>query len=299
MRCNRLFPEETAGDAEMGLLCLVFLLAFLRAVISNEDPSDSCKDFGQAFERMFAVPGESPLLECPLQIQYLFDTAETPYNVTWLEGRNGSEVTEGQPSVVVREQSLWFPNISMEQQGTYTCVVRTPSRCFRQTAVLVVSEMTSGRCERPQWVIQQISARVNDVLSCPLRRYLKSVDHPSIQWYKNCEPLPEDEKFALNTDKDMLNIRKVHLDDAGFYTCKMTFSLDGVVGEMAESIECLVHDEYLEKPRVIEPADEIIRVESEFSFVFLAQISHGGGASSGVFSLATEFLIDSFYLTWK
>ncbi len=29
-----------------------------------------------------------------------------------------------------------------------------------------------------------------------------------------------------------------------------------------------------------------------------AQISCGGGASSGVFSLATEFLIDSF-LTWK
>lgn len=86
--------------------------------------TDSCRDFGQAFERMFAVPGESPLLECPLQIQYLFDPAETPYNVTWLEGRNGSEVTEGQPSFVVREQSLWFPNISMEQQGTYTCVVR-------------------------------------------------------------------------------------------------------------------------------------------------------------------------------
>ncbi|XP_067266807.1 interleukin-1 receptor type 2-like [Chanodichthys erythropterus] len=246
----------------MGRLSLVLLLAFLQAVISNEDHSDSCRDFGQAFERMFAVPGESPLLECPLQIQYLFVPAETPYNVTWLEGRNGSEVTEGQPSVVVREQSLWFPNISMEQQGKYTCVVRTRSRCFRQTAVLVVSEMMSGRCERPQKVIQQISAHVNGVLSCPLRRYLKSVDHPSIQWYKNCEPLLEDEKFALNTDKDILNIRKVHLDDAGFYTCKMTFSLDGVVGEMAESIECLVHDEYLENPRLIEPVDEIIRVES-------------------------------------
>ncbi len=36
----------------------------------------------------------------------------------------------------------------------------------------------------------------------------------------------------------------------------------------------------------------------KFSFALLAQISHGGGASSGVFSLATEFLIDSF-LSWK
>ncbi len=38
--------------------------------------------------------------------------------------------------------------------------------------------------------------------------------------------------------------------------------------------------------------------DSEFSFALLAQNSRGGGASSGVFSLATEFLIDSF-LTWK
>ncbi|XP_051761723.1 interleukin-1 receptor type 1 isoform X9 [Ctenopharyngodon idella] len=260
--------DALGRTVDMGRLSLVFLLAFLRAaecaVISNKDPSgsDSCKDYGQAFERIFAVPGESPLLECPLQIQSFFDPAETPYNVTWLEERNGSEVMKGQPSVVVRKQSLWFPNISMEQQGTYTCVIWTQSQCFRQAAVLVVSEMTSGQCERPQSGIQMISAHVNDVLSCPLRRYLKSVDHPSIQWYKNCEPLPEDEKFVLNKDKDILNIRNVHLDDAGFYTCKMTFSLDGVVGEMAESIECLVHDEYLEKPRVIEPAGEIIRVES-------------------------------------
>ncbi len=43
----------------------------------------------------------------------------------------------------------------------------------------------------------------------------------------------------------------------------------------------------------------------EFSFTLrnflsaiLAHISHGGGASSGVFSLATEFLIDIF-VTWK
>jgi len=38
----------------------------------------------------------------------------------------------------------------------------------------------------------------------------------------------------------------VHLDDAGLYTCKMTFSLGGVVGEMAESVECEVHGEHYE-----------------------------------------------------
>ncbi|XP_077096639.1 interleukin-1 receptor type 1-like [Siphateles boraxobius] len=254
----------------MGRLSIVFLVALLRAtecgVISNKEPlgSESCRDFGLAFERMFAIPGESPLLECPLQIQYLFDPAETPYNVTWFEERTGSEISDGQQNVSLSGTSLWFPSIRMQSQGTYVCVLRTPSQCYRQAAVLVVSEMTSGDCKRPERGFQSISAGVNDVLACPLRRYISSVDHPSIQWYKNCEPLQEDEKFAPN--EDILNIRKVHLDDAGLYTCKMTFSLGGVVGEMAESVECEVHDEYLEKPRLIEPVNEIIKVQRGSSF---------------------------------
>ncbi|KAK7154682.1 hypothetical protein R3I94_007877 [Phoxinus phoxinus] len=255
----------------MGRLSLVFLVALLRAtecgVISNKEPlgSESCRNFGLAFERMFAIPGESPLLECPLQIQYLFDNPETPYNVTWFEERTGWEISGGQQNVSLSGTSLWFPNISMQSQGRYVCVLRAQSRCYKQAAVLVVSEMSSGDCIRPQRGFQSISSGVNDLLACPLRRYIRSVDHPSIQWYKNCEPLRKDEKFAPN--EGFLNIRKVHLDDAGLYTCKMTFSLGGVVGEMAESVECEVRaDEYLEKPRLIEPVNEIIKVERGSSF---------------------------------
>ncbi|XDV29841.1 hypothetical protein PO909_032875 [Leuciscus waleckii] len=212
--------------------------------------TESCEDYRVAYERTFAIPGESPLLECPLQNLF---PAEMPYNVTWFEERTGSEISDGQQNVSLSGTSLWFPNISMESQGTYVCVLRTQSQCYRQAAVLVVSEMTSGDCERPVRGLQRISAGVNDVLACPLRRYIRSVDHPSIQWYKNCEPLQEDE-------------RKVHLDDAGLYTCKLTFSLGGVVGEMAESVECEVNDEYLKKPRLIEPVNEIIKVERGSSF---------------------------------
>lgn len=60
---------------------------------------------------------------------------------------------------------------------------------------------------------------------------------------QNCELLQEDEKFASN--KDMLYIRKVHHDDAGFYTCKLTFRLAGVIREIAETIECDVKGEHL------------------------------------------------------
>lgn len=257
-------------STDMGRSSLIFLLAVLCAaecgVISTKGPlgSGSCRDFGQAFERTFSIPGEVAILECPLQIYYLFDPAETPHNVTWYDERTGSEITELEHSVMLRNTQVWFFNVTLQQHGKYTCVVRTVKECYKQSTVLVVTEMTSENCVRPQRGLQRIIAHANDLLACPLRRYLKSVHSPSIQWYKNCELLQEDEKFALN--KDMLLIRKVRLDDAGFYTCKLTFRLAGVIREMDETIECEVNDVYLMKPQVIEPVNEIIKLERGSSF---------------------------------
>uniref|UniRef100_A0A8C2K063 Zmp:0000000936 n=1 Tax=Cyprinus carpio TaxID=7962 RepID=A0A8C2K063_CYPCA len=188
------------------------------------------------FHRAYSIPGEAAILECPLEMHYLFNTAETAYNITWYDERTGSEITELEQSIMLKKTQVWFYNVSMQQQGKYTCVVRTQSECYKQATELVVTEMTSENCERPQKGLQPINANVNDLLVCPLRKYLKSVDSPSIQWYKNCELLQEDEKFALN--EDILHIRKVNFNDAGFYTCKITFRLAGVVREMAETIEC-------------------------------------------------------------
>uniref|UniRef100_A0A672ML56 Interleukin-1 receptor type 1-like n=1 Tax=Sinocyclocheilus grahami TaxID=75366 RepID=A0A672ML56_SINGR len=238
----------------MGRLSLIFLVAVLWptecAVISTETLGpESCRDFGQGFERAFSIPGEVAILECPLQVHYLFNPAETPYSVTWYDERTGSEITALEQSVMLKKTQVWFFNVTMQQQGKYTCVVRTQSECYKQATGLVVTEMTSEDCERPQRGLQRISAHVNDLLVCPLRKYLKSVDSPSIQWYKNCELLQEDKKFVPN--EDMLNIRKVHLDDAGFYTCKMTFRVAGVVREMAETIECEVKGSSFRKDCVV------------------------------------------------
>ncbi|XP_026126900.1 interleukin-1 receptor type 1-like isoform X1 [Carassius auratus] len=255
---------------DMGRSSLIFLVTLLWpvkcAVIPTKQSlgSGSCRDFKQEFERTFSIPGEVVILECPLQMHHLFDPADTPYNVTWYDERTGSEISELEQSIMLKKTQVWFFNVTMQQNGKYTCVVRTVNKCYKQATGLVVTEMTSENCVRPQCGLQQIRAHVNDLLACPLRKYLKSVDSPSIQWYKNCKLLQEDKKFVPN--KDMLNIRKVHLDDAGFYTCKMTFRLAGVIHEMAETIECEVKDEYLMKPRVIEPVNEIIKVERGSSF---------------------------------
>ncbi|KAK2904665.1 hypothetical protein Q8A67_006464 [Cirrhinus molitorella] len=254
----------------MGQLSLIFLAAVLWAaecaVIATKGPlgNESCVDYKEAFERFFSIPGEVAILQCPLDLNALFNATETAYNITWYEERTGSEITELEQSVILQKNQVFFFNVSMQHQGKYTCVVRTERACYKQATWLMVNEMTSENCVRPLTGHQQIDAHVNDLLSCPLRRYMKSVDSPSIQWYKNCELLQEDEKFARI--KDILHIRNIHLDDAGFYTCKLTFRLGGVIREMGETIECVVDDSYLRKPQVIDPVNEIIKIEKGASF---------------------------------
>ncbi|XP_065108445.1 interleukin-1 receptor type 1 [Paramisgurnus dabryanus] len=248
----------------MGLLPLISLLTLFwaaqSAVIARKSSVlDSCIDFGAAFDRVFSVPGEAAVLNCTLDIQHLFNPANTSYNITWYNKRTGSEVERVERDVILQDRLLWFINITMEHQGSYICVVRTEEKCFKQATVLMVTEMTSESCVRAQTSVQRINAQVNGFLACPLRSYLKSVDSASIQWYKNCEMIEEDEKFVPM--KDMLLIKNAHVDDSGFYTCKMTFHLDNIISEMTETVECEVHDEYSMNPRMVEPVNDIIKVD--------------------------------------
>lgn len=102
--------------------CIIILVDSLYcSVFIMFSSTESCEDYRVAYERTFAIPRESPLLECPLQNLF---PAEMPYNVTWFEERTGLEISDGQQNVSLSGTSLWFPNISMESQGTYVCVLR-------------------------------------------------------------------------------------------------------------------------------------------------------------------------------
>ncbi|KAI5627555.1 interleukin-1 receptor type 1-like, partial [Silurus asotus] len=202
-----------------------------------------CIDRGAAFERVFAVPHEAVLLDCELVNDILLDYLNIPYNVMWYNQMTGLEFTGEENHVLLHGSSLMFLNISMEDQGHYLCIVRTPKECYKQVRVLVVEEMMSGACRRPQTVLQRMQVLMNDHLSCPLSFFTGKVDSYSIHWYKGCEPLQEGSKFHFNDNNLMLNVFKVSPNDAGFYTCKMTFNLSGVSSVVTKTIECEITGE--------------------------------------------------------
>lgn len=245
----------------IGLLACVTLWACgAEALLYNETAGlDLCKDYRVAFERVFTVPREAALLTCLLVNKHLFDVANTSYNVTWYDQRTGLQITGEEDDTVVKGASLWFLNSTVEHQGEYLCVVRTPRSCYKQAIVLQVSQPNPQECGRPQTASQLLKSSVNHNLACPLSDYATKVTSFSIKWYKGCELLQEGPKFAFIGNKLILLVRDVSHADAGLYTCRMTFDLDGVVSEAAETIECMISEAFVWKPHIIEPTNEDVK----------------------------------------
>ncbi|KAF5903276.1 interleukin-1 receptor type 1-like isoform X2 [Clarias magur] len=148
----------------------------------------------------------------------------------------------------------------MEHRGHYLCVVRTPEKCYKQVKVLVVDEMAPGACRRSQAAVQRMYSDSNDDLRCPLRDYADLVDSFSIDWYKGCQLLHQDSRRFFTEDNLVLGIHRATPKDAGFYTCRMTFNLTGVTSVATETIECEIIEKIEGTPKMLEPADDAVKV---------------------------------------
>ncbi|XP_058247630.1 interleukin-1 receptor type 1 isoform X1 [Hemibagrus wyckioides] len=258
-----LYPE----DMVVGFMVLWTLAWSISVSVSSHNETAAldegvCKDHGVAFDRVFAVPHEAALLDCELVKDYLFDLLNIPYNVTWYDQQSGREFTGEENHAVLRGSSLLFLNTHVELQGHYLCIVRTPDQCYKQERVLLVEEEVLGACRRSRAAVQRMQCHSNDNLRCPVSDYTSVVDSYSIQWYKGCEPLLKGSRFHFTENNLMLHARQVSLDDAGFYTCRMTFNLTGVIGVVAETIECEIIESLLKRPQMLEPNNGTMKVSA-------------------------------------
>ncbi|XP_060731792.1 interleukin-1 receptor-like 2 isoform X1 [Tachysurus vachellii] len=227
---------------------------------SENETAGVCIDHGVAFDRVFAVPHEAALLDCEPVKDYLFDLFNIPYNVTWFDQRTGLKFTGEENHTVLHGSSLLFLNTYREHQGHYLCVVRTPDQCYKQVRVLLVEDKVFGSCRSSRTAVQRMQSLVNDNLRCPLSDYTNIADSYSIHWYKDCESIQEGSKFHFTENNLMLHVRKVSLDDAGFYTCRMTFNLTGVISVVTETIECEITESISKRPQMLEPTDNTMKV---------------------------------------
>lgn len=84
----------------------------------------NCTNYQQQFERVFSVPGEMAMLNSSLVTPTVFNYTAEPYNITWYDVRTGREVSSEAGRILVRGETLWFLNVTLDDSGDYLAVVR-------------------------------------------------------------------------------------------------------------------------------------------------------------------------------
>ncbi|KAM9448839.1 interleukin-1 receptor type 1 isoform 4-T7 [Salvelinus alpinus] len=217
-----------------------FLFSLLCLNGSSKAVGELCKDYGREFERVFSVPGDAAMLTSTLLAPNVFNYDTVPYNISWYDPRTGRKLTSETGKTLVQGKTLWMFNIEMDDAGDYVCVVRTPSQCYKQATLLIVNQNNPEECGRPQNEVEQVLTNTASAfLSCPLSDQIRKVDNYSIQWYKGCESIVEDDplwdRFTYVSDGQRLLVAQVSPEDHGFYTCTMTFDLEGLSGRISET----------------------------------------------------------------
>ncbi|XP_041662992.1 interleukin-1 receptor type 1-like isoform X2 [Cheilinus undulatus] len=231
---------------------------------------ENCTNYELQFERVYSIPGDVAMLNSTLVSPDVFNFTTVPYNITWYDSKTGHEINNQTGRILVQEMTLWFLQTTLDDNGEYVTILRTPSRCFMQTTKLIVDLPVDGECGRPRKVYQALTKGFTDKVSCPLEDQIKKLMSynitPSLKWYKGCEPIEDETDRYTYWDKTKLRIDQVHSEDNGLYTCTLTFTLGGLRGSMSETINAWVKAEYTLTPQVHEPANEIIKTEIGSNF---------------------------------
>ncbi|XP_041858194.1 interleukin-1 receptor type 1 isoform X2 [Melanotaenia boesemani] len=226
---------------------------------------ENCANYKLQFERVFSVPGDVAMLNSTLVSPDVFDFKTVPYNITWYNLKTKEEISNQTGKILVLQETLWFLNVTLDDDGEYQTILRTPSRCYMQSTGLVVNLPLPGECGRPLKIEQPLTNLAADSLNCPLRDCIYKLDSYNIaftiQWYKSCDPILDGTDRHTYWDRTKLNIQVVEPSDSGPYTCTLTFTLGGVNGSVSESIDAVVREEYSFPPQMNEPANEIIKAQ--------------------------------------
>uniref|UniRef100_A0A3B3CFP4 Zmp:0000000936 n=1 Tax=Oryzias melastigma TaxID=30732 RepID=A0A3B3CFP4_ORYME len=202
--------------------------------------ADNCTNYRLQFERVFSVPGDVAMLNSTLVSPDVFDYKTVPYNITWWNLKTGQEMINQTDKVFVLRETMWFLNVTLEDDGEYVTILRTPCHCYMQSTKLLVEMPASGECGRPQKAYQELTKGVADTLNCPLMGYIKKLHSynisSSISWYKGCDLVADGTDKYTYRGQTLLSFDMVDSHDDGYYTCTLTFSLGGFRGSVSETI---------------------------------------------------------------
>ncbi|XP_028993172.1 interleukin-1 receptor-like 2 [Betta splendens] len=246
-----------------GLLILLRLCGICTVVVL-----ENCTDYKTQFERVFSVPGDMAMLNSTIVAPDVFDFRTIPYSITWYVTKTGQEMSNQTGRILIRGETLWFLNVTLDDDGEYETILRTPFWCYKQATKLVVNLTVTGECGRPLRSNQPLTSGVSDRLACPLPDYITKLRSynitTSLVWYRGCDPIEDGQAYTYS-DLELM-ISRVKDQDDTFFTCTLKFTLGGITGSVSETIQAEFIKEYSLVPQMHEPANEVIKAQLGSSF---------------------------------
>ncbi|GAB5569519.1 interleukin-1 receptor type 2 isoform X1 [Prionailurus iriomotensis] len=222
----------------------------------------NCQFLGKHFKTDFKVEGEPVVLKCP-QVQYwLWESVSLHVNVTWHKNDSARTIPgEEETRMWVQDGALWILPALQEDSGTYLCTVRVnTSYCDEMSTELRVFEKTEASLPFISYP-QILTLSTSGSLVCPeLSEFISNKMDMKIQWYKDSVLLDQDnEKFLSVRGTSRLLIHNVSVEDAGYYSCAMTFAHEGMQYNVTRNIELRVNKKEEETiPVIISPHQTIL-----------------------------------------
>uniref|UniRef100_A0A8C8SIW7 Interleukin 1 receptor type 1 n=1 Tax=Pelusios castaneus TaxID=367368 RepID=A0A8C8SIW7_9SAUR len=187
----------------------------------------------------FVHEGQPLAVNCSLD--KILKLENTDYNLTWYKTGSQTSVSRDKHSRIYQQKNfIWFLPATLEDSGTYECVVR----CRKIYMKLTVFKNMYGLCFNEKFAIgQEILTSSNAKVVCPHLDYFRDEKNTlPIRWYKECKLLEEERFFSFN---DYLVIINATLHDKGNYTCSTSYTYNGKQYNISRDISLTVSGIYL------------------------------------------------------
>uniref|UniRef100_A0A1U7RH97 interleukin-1 receptor type 1-like n=1 Tax=Mesocricetus auratus TaxID=10036 RepID=A0A1U7RH97_MESAU len=184
---------------------------------------DECKEYPNEII-LFSFVNEIDIRNCPLT------TNEKHFTIIWYKNDSKTPISVEQSSRIHQQKErLWFVPVKMEDSGHYYCIARNSTHCFKTKVTVKVLENEPGLCYNTQAAFRQRLHIAGDgSLVCPYLDFFRDEKNqlPKVQWYKDCKPLPLDDKDFYGA-KNKLLVRNVTEEHGGNYTCHVSYTFLG------------------------------------------------------------------------
>nr|XP_055184845.1 interleukin-1 receptor type 2 isoform X2 [Nyctereutes procyonoides] len=223
--------------------------------------AENCQFRGKYFKTDFRVEGEPVVLRCPQVQPWLWTSVNPHTSLAWRKNDSARMIPgKEETRMWVQDGALWILPALQEDSGTYICTARNASYCDEMSVELRVFEKTEASLPFISYP-QILTLSTSGFLVCPdLSEFTHNKMDMKIQWYKDSVLLDQDnEKFLNVKGTSRLLIHNVSVEDAGYYSCAVTFTHEGMLYNVSRNIELRVNKKEEETiPVIISPHQTIL-----------------------------------------